>query len=165
MQSRPQRDKGIARTSLLVACIAVLGIAVVTVGVVRIVDHGKSPNAVVQQDIRNAAAAEQLILSKTSYYSDNALSLRQHGFMPHGDATISVRVFGSVHFCIVGARTESITWYFYDSEVGEISATTYASRALAETACTIPVSGPGSYHWFNQIYPLTPQQAIVGPSA
>jgi hypothetical protein len=147
LRTRPQRGGGIALAGLIVGYVGLIGAVVFWALLPKIIHSGPVQDIIVQQDIRDAATAEDAYQSDNGTYTASGNALRDEGFTPLGRNTIAVAFDSNAGYCIVGAADGSSTWYVYDSDSSGLSDATYSSETVAESACT--VSGVAAFTSIN----------------
>jgi len=154
-----QRGKGLATAGLILGYVglAVIGALVLILGVFAVhtaqLQQTASRSAVAQSDLRTAANVEETYYTDHSaYIADRAaLAAAPYGFVASTGDSIVVGVDETTGYCLVGTVGGSHVWSLYDSGQGGMSATTFASQAAAESACSnaaisryVTLAGDGS---------------------
>ncbi len=127
-QSSPKRLTGPVKVVLIVvACLLAALLLVIGAAIaipVFLNQDSKSAEAAVQTDLRNAATAEETVLTEQGRYTSNVNELQQAGFTysagknyEGGNALIRVQAVGSQSYCLTGVA-ENGTSFAYDSMSG-----------------------------------------------
>ncbi|HVT64461.1 MAG TPA: DUF4190 domain-containing protein [Mycobacteriales bacterium] len=137
IKRRPQRGAGIALASLIIGYIGLVGSVVFWANIDNIINSGVVQNAIVQEDIKDAAAAEHDYVDHNGRFTNNGVDLSNEGFEPVGNNTIYAAYSTNEGYCLVGGHNGGTTWYIYDSEDGGLSDNAYLSPESAEAECSV----------------------------
>ena len=137
IRKRPQKGAGLALAALILGYLGLVGSVALYANIDRIINSGVVQNALVQEDLKDAASAEHDFLEASGKYTNDPANLSNFGFTPIGRNTIYAAYKSDQGFCLVGAHNGSNTWYLYDSDNGDLSDNTYSSLEQGESACSI----------------------------
>ncbi len=127
-KSMQEKDKGFTLIELLVVII-IIGILAAIAIPVFLNQRKKGWDAAVQSDLKNAATAEETVLTETGAYTATIANLEAAGFKysaasnySNGSATITATVRGTASadsFCLQATSASTQVWS-YDSAAGGI---------------------------------------------
>jgi type IV pilus assembly protein PilA len=129
---KAQEEEGFTLIELLVVII-IIGILAAIAIPVFLNQRKKGYDASAKSDLRNAATAEETVLTSGAAYS---AALTAQGFKPTTNVTTKAGLNGSTGYCLVANNSGSDKWFLYDSQNGGLKATAYADEATAEGACS-----------------------------
>jgi hypothetical protein len=137
IKRRPQRGGGLSLAALIIGYAGLIGSAVFWANIDNIINSGTVQNALVQEDMKDAASAERSFFSDNGRFTNSSVDLANKGFDTIGDNTIYAAYHASDGYCLVGGHNGATTWYLYDSGHGGLSEEIYVSAAAAEAACEV----------------------------
>jgi type IV pilus assembly protein PilA len=141
-KAQEEREGGFTLIELLVVII-IIGILAAIAIPVFLNQRKKGYDAQAKSDARNAATAEETVLTDTSNYSITPSDLTNAGFKPSPNVDTYATVNGGTRYCIVTNNTNSSNWFLYDSGAGGLNNTPYTSQAAAFGACnTVTPASP-----------------------
>ena len=141
IKRQPEKGNGLALAGLIIGYIGIAGAIAIGVGVAVFATNSGVRNAIVRDDVRNVAAAEELNLIDHGTYTNSSTDLdaeRFNGPSALFRETLLVAFNGHVGYCVVGSRNGVDDWYLYDSTAGGMTDFRYSTEADAEAACTVP---------------------------
>lgn len=135
-------DEGFTLIELLVVII-IIGILAAIAIPVFLNQRKKGWDAAVQSDLRNAATAEETVLTDTGAYTEVVANLQDPGGFKYSPATnytggntITAKAYAGQGYCLY-AQSASGKWFMYDSIAGPSS----AASAPTPNATTMNAAG------------------------
>ena len=130
-KAREEREGGFTLIELLVVII-IIGILAAIAIPVFLNQRKKGYDAQAKSDVRNAATAEETLLTDTNNYGS---VLTTSGFKPSPNVKTYAAVNGGVAYCLTANNSNSTNWFLYDSNNGGLSGP-YADQATAMSKCS-----------------------------
>ena len=134
-KAREEREGGFTLIELLVVII-IIGILAAIAIPVFLNQRKKGYDAQAKSDLRNAATAEETVITDGASDTTTLATLTTAGFKPSNNVSLLGAVNGAVAFCLVGRNSNSSNYFLYNSGNGGLSTTVYATAAAAEADCT-----------------------------
>jgi type IV pilus assembly protein PilA len=136
-KAKEENEGGFTLIELLVVII-IIGILAAIAIPVFLNQRQKGYDSQAKSDARNAATAEETVLTDTNAYSAAILS---SGFKGSPNVTTSIAVDAGKSYCIVTGNTNSKNAFLYNSATGGLSAAvpgadSAAAIAAAKALCT-----------------------------
>ena len=132
-KAQEEREGGFTLIELLVVII-IIGILAAIAIPVFLNQRKKGYDAQAKSDARNAATAEETVLTDTNSYS---LAISGSGFKASPNVTTTVGFLAGTGYCVITNNSNSTNWFLYDSAAGGLSSTLQASLAAAKSVCTV----------------------------
>jgi type IV pilus assembly protein PilA len=133
-----ENEGGFTLIELLVVII-IIGILAAIAIPVFLNQRKKGYDAQAKNDARNAATAEETVLTDTNSY---ATAISGSGFKSSPNVATTVKFNGGTSYCVVTNNSNSTNAFLYDSLTGGLNNTPYsgataaAAIAAAQAACT-----------------------------
>src|SRR4051794_40446556 len=134
-KAQEEREGGFTLIELLVVII-IIGILAAIAIPVFLNQRKKGYDAQAKSDLRNAATAEETVITDGTSYTTSTATLVAAGFKPSNNVVLNGAVNGATGFCLVGNNTNSTNFFLYNSGNGGLSTTVYTTLAAAEGGCT-----------------------------
>ncbi len=132
-----ERDAGFTLIELLVVII-IIGILAAIAIPVFLNQRKKGYDARAKADARNMATLEETWLTDNNTYTDSLGAGTLVDFKPSAGTTTNAKANGANGFCIV-SKSQSPTYFVYDSAAGGLQGGSYATFAAA--AAAFPATG------------------------
>ena len=139
-KAQENNEGGFTLIELLVVII-IIGILAAIAIPVFLNQRKKGYDAQAKSDLRNAATAEETVITDTPSYSTSTAALVAAGFKPSQNVVLDAAINGAVGFCLVGHNTNSTNWFLYNSSDGGLKTTVYTSESAAQGGCTAATLG------------------------
>ena len=139
-KAREEREGGFTLIELLVVII-IIGILAAIAIPVFLNQRKKGYDAQAKSDLRNAATAEETVITDGTSYTTSKSALVTAGFKPSNNVTLDSAVNGASAFCLVGNNSNSSNWFLYNSANGGLSTTVYTSESTAQAGGTSATLG------------------------
>jgi type IV pilus assembly protein PilA len=135
-KAQEEREGGFTLIELLVVII-IIGILAAIAIPVFLNQRKKGYDAQAKSDLRNAATAEETVITDGANYTTTLATLSTAGFKASPNVNLLGAVSGQTSYCLVGNNTNSTNFFLYDSSNGGLKSTAYADAATAEAACSM----------------------------
>ena len=139
-KAQEEREGGFTLIELLVVII-IIGILAAIAIPVFLNQRKKGYDAQAKSDLRNAATAEETVITDGANYTTTLATLTAAGFKPSQNVSLLGNVSGQTAYCLVGNNSNSTNFFLYDSGSGGLQSTAYTTAALAEAPGSLGAAG------------------------